>query len=231
MGSFLKKTIDIGGYVTTVWSFVPAATQTVITTALSGATAYFGYQELGIARSIFFASGVMAFGLASIFFWVRIFQMVGTFHRLTLINLYVANASLDTSKTKVTAINVQGTLRNDSSMLMFYRLHRIHHQIETVGPKDPAVDSSVIVLSPAGSYAINLATVENVAFPDRKKKILQGNFDLEIQYGPAIDDLRFMLHVESKMGIAFNQQPNSPKEYRIDSSMSFRKLEHSRVKK
>ena len=47
MANFLKRTVDVGGYATTLWTFVPAATQTAITTVLSGMTAYFGYHELG----------------------------------------------------------------------------------------------------------------------------------------------------------------------------------------
>ena len=104
MANFLKRTVDVGGYATTLWTFVPAATQTAITTVLSGMTAYFGYHELGIARAIFLATGVMAFGMCVVFLWLRISQMVGTFQRLSIMGIYVAQAAMDPTKTKVSGI-------------------------------------------------------------------------------------------------------------------------------
>jgi hypothetical protein len=198
-------------------------------TTLSGMTVYFGYQELGIARAIFLATGVMAFGMSIVFFWARISQMLSTFQRLSMLGVAVPGASIDAPKGKVTGINLQCILRNDSQMMMFYRLKRVHHTFERIGPKDTGVDQNVVVaLTPGNPAPINFATIEDVPFPDKKVKRISGNFDLEVEYGPAIDDLKFELQYKSDLSVVFNPIPNS-KEFRIDLGASMKLFKHSRV--
>jgi hypothetical protein len=156
MAKWLNKSVNIGGHITTVWSFVPAATQTAITTALSGMTVYFGYQELGIARSIFLGTGVMAFGMSVVFFWARISQMLSTFQRLSVAGFVVPNSGIDAPKNKISGINVQCIIRNDSQQLMFYKIKRMHQLIESKGAKDHSVDRNAMTISPNGGNAFLL---------------------------------------------------------------------------
>lgn len=226
MANILKKTIDLGGYATTLWSLVPATAQTTITTGLTIVTAYFGYQELGLARAIFFATGVMAFGMATTFLWFRISQIAGTFQRLSIIGIYVPNASVESQRAK--AINTQVAVRNDSQMMMFYRLRRMHHSFNRIGPKESTVDKNIVPLSPGGTATINFATVEDVPFPDKKHKLVSGEHDIEIEYGSAIDDLKFLLHYRADLQVVFSPIQNS-KEFRIDSMGALKLFEHKRA--
>ena len=228
MAKLLKNTINLGGHVITLWSFVPAAAQTAITAGLSAVTAYFGYQELGVARAIFLATGVMAFGMTVTFLWFRLAQIVGTFQRLTLLAFTVPNAAIDAQHGKVKGINVQCLLRNDSQMMMFYRLKRAHNSFERIGPKGTSVERNVVPISPGGTATINLATIEDIPFPDKKTKRIEGEIEMEVEYGSAIDDLRFLLHYTTGMQVAFSPLPNS-KEFRIDSANTLKIFEHSKA--
>jgi hypothetical protein len=75
----LKGTIDLGGTVVSAWSvlwtFVPAAWQTAATLALTGAAVYLGIPQVGAAWAIFIASGVLAFGMTTVFLTLRISQL------------------------------------------------------------------------------------------------------------------------------------------------------------
>lgn len=231
MANFFKKTIDLGGTVVTVWSFVPAAIQTTITTALSGVTAYFGYQQLGLARCIFYATGVMAFGMTVVFLWARLSQMLGIFHRLFPATVVVPNVSIDVAKGKVNGINTQLILMNTSQQLMFYRLRRANGTYEGVGPKSRDVDQNIIAIAPNnGTQTINFATVQDVSFPSKKEKDrrLAGYLDLELEYGPAVDDLKYLFKYGAEIHVVFNAIPNS-KEFRVDAATSLKKLEHSKA--
>ncbi|WP_426525628.1 hypothetical protein [Bradyrhizobium sp. McL0615] len=232
MASFFKRAIEVGGHATTVWTFIPAAVQTAITAALSGVTAYFGYHELGIARAIFLATGVMAFGLSVVFLWVRLSQMLGMYHRLSLASIGTPNVSLDSEQkpTTITGITFQCVLRNDSQAVMFYQLRKTNIVLEQRVPSQRAVDDNVVVISPfGGTQSISFATIENIPFQNRKDLRISGQIEIEIAYGPAKDDLKFLFLYAANVQVAFGKNP-SQKNHSVVGGTSITKYEHTKAK-
>jgi hypothetical protein len=231
MAKWFRKSIEAGGHVTTVWSFIPAALQTSVTAGLSGVTAYFGYQELGIARAVFLATGVMAFGLTVTFLWLRISQILGIYQRLSVGALGVPNVALDSSQkpTKVSGINIQCVLRNDSQVLMFYQLKRVRNVMESRVPATHTVDHNIVTIPPnGGTQVINFATIEDIPFPDKKELRTSGNVELEVAYGRAKDELDFLFRYTSDLQVVFSKLPGS-KNYRVDAVSSVTGFEHSKL--
>src|SRR5258708_1100347 len=99
----LKKTIHWASTLSSPSPLLPAAAQTVATGVLSAVTAYFGYYEVGIARAIFFASGVMAFGMTIVFLWLRISSILGVFQRMSVAAIAIPNVAVDSQKGQVTS--------------------------------------------------------------------------------------------------------------------------------
>lgn len=225
-----SKTIDLGGHATTIWSFVPVATQTAVVGLITTVTAYFGFRDMPVATAIFYTIGVLAFGMTFVFLWIRISQMVSVYQRLSIPGMVVASAAIPPPGTKVGGINVQVMLKNDSQVQMFYRIKRTHNMFERIGPTLTDRHDSIIPISPnGGTSGVNFGTVENIPFPDKKKKIIDGVFELEIEYGSEIDELKYLLYYKANMQVAFSPVPGSPK-YEIASGVGVKNYEHSRIK-
>jgi hypothetical protein len=228
---FFKKSFEIGGHVTTFWTFVPAAVQTAISAGLSAVTGYFGYQELGIARAIFLATGVMAFGMMITFLWMRISQISGVYQRISVMAFGVPNFGLDVLRapTVVTGLNMQCLLRNDSQVLMFYQLKRAGNVMERRVPANTKVDNNIVVIPPnGGAQIINFATIENIPFSSKKELVMSGSIDMLVAYGPAKDDLCFLFHYAADTHIVFAKTPDG-KNHAANMVTSITAFEHSKV--
>lgn len=229
---FFRRSVDIGGHVTTLWSFVPVAVQTAITGALTAVTAYFGYYEVGIARAIFYASGVLVFGMTFVFLWLRIASIIGIFRRLSIAAFQVPNAGVDKSKNgkvlSLSGLNAQMVLRNDSQQLMYYRLRRTAHSLEGKVPISPGTDKSVIIIPPnGGMQVVNFATIEGIVTSSKDSRF-KGHVDVEVEYGSSMDDLDYLFHYAADYQVVFTPMPGS-NEFRIDQIASVRALEHSKI--
>lgn len=200
---------------------------------VTGVTAWFGFQELGKAQAIFYAMGVLAFGLTCVFLWLRITSIVGIFRRLSVAALQIPNAAVDGSKnnqvTLLNGINIQAVLRNDSQLLMFYRLRRANNSIESKVPPKHAVDRTVLIVPPNGGVSvINMATIEDVR-PKNKDGRFDGHLELEVEYGPAEDSLDYLLRYVADIQIVFGAKPGAApntKEFQYTWVNSIRQLEH-----
>ena len=71
-----KNTVEWGGNFSNVWGLLPAAWQTFVTAGFTAVTAWFGFKEVGVAQAIFYASGVLAFGMTTVFLSLRIAQIL-----------------------------------------------------------------------------------------------------------------------------------------------------------
>lgn len=233
MAGFFKRSLEWGGNITNLWIFVPAAWQTAITAALSAVTAYFGYKDFGIAQAVFYASGVMAFGMTVVFLWLRISSLVGVFQRISLVAIAVPNVALDSPRPGhpigVKGINMQCVLRNDSQVLLFYRLRRIANMMEQRVPPTHPLDRNIVIIPPNGAMQpINFATIEDIPFASRKDPRISGHVDIEVEYGPAADELDFLFHYAADIQVVFSPMSDT-KRHRVDAVTSIKVFEHRKA--
>jgi hypothetical protein len=104
--SAIKRVFDWGGNFTTVWGILPAAWQTLITGVLTAMTAWFGIKEVGWAQAIFYASGVLAFGMTTAFLSLRIAQVIGMFQRLSIAGFGIVSVSLSRNNSEISHLNL-----------------------------------------------------------------------------------------------------------------------------
>jgi len=241
--SWVKSTVDFGGNVTSLWGLLPAAWQTFVTAGFTAVTAYFGFKEVGWAWAIFLSSGVLAFGMVTVFLSLRISQILGVFQRLTVAGFGISSIVLNDEDTEIDHLNLHCILRNDSQRPMFYKLKRAHASMERRGQASDAVDSNVIVIPAYGGIqSINFSTIEDIPFAKRKGP--EGQLELEIDYGSSSDSLEFHLREVVQLGISIfsttpvskknkNRRPSTPppgpKQAQLFTQIKV--LEHSRASK
>jgi len=196
-----KSILDVGGHASTLWGILPAAWQTFITAGLTTVTAYFGFKEVGWAWALFLSSGVLAFGMTTVFLSLRISQILGVFQRITIVNFGISSIFLNEKEVEIDLLNMNYVLRNDSQRPMFYKLTRGLVTIERQGQISTTVDPTVIVI-PAfgGTQLINLATVEDIPAP--KDRPPEGDIEVELDYGSDPEHLDFHLREVVKIGIS-----------------------------
>jgi hypothetical protein len=236
-----KNLVEWGGNTYTLWGRLPAAWQTFITAGFTAATAWLGIPEVGLARAIFYSSGVLAFGMTTVFLGLRIGQILGMFQRLSLASFGISSTTLNTDDTKIEHLNLFVVLRNDSQRPMFYRLKRMHVVLERTTPVSETVDDKNIIIIPAfgGTQQVSFSTIEKVPLP--KTKAPEGSIEVEIEYGSSAADLDFQLREVVTMGISIfstmpiqgngkskNRQQVGQKQVQLMTAI--RVLEHSKSK-
>lgn len=240
MARWVRNTVEVGGNVTTLWGLLPAAWQTLVTAGLTALTAWFSSHEVGIGQAIFYSSGVLAFGMGTVFMSLRISQILGMFQRLTVAGFGISSIVLNDADREIDHLNLNCILRNDGQRPMFYKLKRIHVTMERQGPASSNVDSTVIVI-PAfgGTQSINFPTIEDIPIP--KDRAPEGQLELEIDYGPDADALEFHLRQVIALGIAIYSTtpvakknrnkglPPGPKQAQLFPQVKV--MEHSRATK
>src|SRR5690242_12325707 len=111
--SIFSRLSTWGGNISTLWGVLPAAWQTLVTGVLTAMTAWFGPKEFGWAQTIFYASGVFAFGMVTAFLTLRIAQIVGMFQRLTIAGFGIGSVSMGKNNSEIFHLNLTVVLRND----------------------------------------------------------------------------------------------------------------------
>jgi len=116
MGVFenFKRAAGIGSIAKFVWTLLPAAWQLAAIAGLAAVTGHYGYTQLGPARSLYYTSGVVAFGLISFFCYLRIQQMIGIYKRVSVPNIGARSVALDKNETEIQHIILGLDIRNDS---------------------------------------------------------------------------------------------------------------------
>jgi hypothetical protein len=157
----LRNVVELGGNDYTLWGLLPAAWQTFITAGFTAATAWFGIPEVGLARAIFYSSGVLAFGMTTVFLSLRIAQILGMFQRLALASFGITSIILSSDETQIEHLNLFVVLRNDSQRPMFYRLRRMHAVMERRTPISETIDDKNVIIIPAlgGIQQVNFSTI------------------------------------------------------------------------
>lgn len=209
----LKGTIDLGGTVVSAWSvlwtFLPAAWQTGATLALTGAAVYLGIPQVGAAWAIFIASGVLAFGMTTVFLTLRISQLIGMFQRLSVPAYGISSISLSDNQSEIEHVNFNAQLRNDSQRPMFYRLKRMHVVVEQRTGVSETVDPNIIII-PAfgGTTGLNFATIQHIPL-HKGGSGPQGQVELEVEYGPSADELTYLLRQVVTLGMGLSAVPGA----------------------
>ena len=225
MANFFKRSIEWGGSFTTAWGLLPATWQTAATAAMSGIAVYFGLKEVGIAQAIFYASGVLAFGMSVVFLSLQISQILGMFQRLSISHIGILNVSLLKNNTEVSHLNAFFLLRNDSQRMMFYKLKRAYLSIDTRGPTNPDVDRGLIIIPPfGGSQSVNLATIQSITI-NKDRPAPAGVLEVEVEYGDEEDNLEYLFHYIANIQLLIGKQGN---DYVAQLGASVKLIEHSR---
>jgi hypothetical protein len=53
------------------------------------------------------------------------------------------------------------------------------------------------------------ATIEDIPFPSRKDRKVTGKIEIEVEYGPAIDDVKFLLQCEAELFVVYSPMQSS----------------------
>jgi hypothetical protein len=193
---------------------------------MSGLTAYFGLGEVGKAQAIYYASGVLAFGMCCVFLSLRIAQILGMFQRLSVAAVGVGNFSMNQNQTVITHLNAAFTLRNDSQRIMFYKLKRVHLSIETIGPKDLSVDESLVIIAPFGGIqSVNCATLQNIPAP-KGGPAPTGHLEVQVLYGDDKDSLHYLFTYKAVVNVLLMKVN---KELQATMSTQLKLLHHERA--
>jgi hypothetical protein len=233
--SRLKKPFEWGSNAASAWGLLPATVQTAATAMLAGATGYFGLLEVGIAQAIFYASGVFAFGMTTIYLSLRISQILGQFQRLSIPQIGISSASMDKkpNSDEIEHLNMFFILRNESQRPMFYKLRRTQHNLGQRSPIADGVDESIVIIPATGGIQqVNLPTIQKVPLGkkvgDQPVPAPAGTIEVDVDYGPASDELDFHLHYKATIQVAITQ-PLGSKEKRAELMSSLKILKHTKI--
>jgi hypothetical protein len=119
---------------------------------------------------------------------------------------------------------------------MFYRLKRAHAILARQSQIGDAVDQNILIIPAFGGVQyVNLSTIEHVPLPPKKPDDQpppgpKGSIELEVDYGPAIDQLIYHLRqvVETQIGLFTTSAQKKP-QYQVQLNTQVKILEHIRV--
>jgi hypothetical protein len=209
MANPIKKLWDWTGSATTAWGILPSTWQAGATGALSAVTGWLGYKEAGLAQAIFLAAGVFAFGMAAIFFALRVAAITGLFQRLSIPGVGVHTAAMGKGQS-IAVLSLNCVLRNDSQRLMFYRLKRATSSVARQVGSNNSVDKNIIIIPPnGGTQTVFFSSIENIPYKNGGAAP-SGSIELDVEYGPSADDLKYVFSygADVQIGIAKNKAKN-----------------------
>jgi hypothetical protein len=191
-----KRAAGIGSMAHFLWTLLPAAWQLVAVAALATATEHYGYTQLGLARSLYYSSGVFAFGIVSFFCFLRIQQMIGIFRRVSVPNVGARSVVLDKNETEVQNIILALDLRNDSQQPIFYRLRRANAKLADRALASDLIDDKNTFIIPAfgGMVPLHLGSILGVPL---RGGAPSGFVELEFDYGGIDGELSYRLHYKA----------------------------------
>jgi hypothetical protein len=195
-----KRAAGIGSIAHFLWTLLPAAWQLVAIAALAAATEHYGYTQLGLARSLYYSSGVVAFGMVSFFCYLRIQQMIGIFKRISVPNIGARSVVLDKSETEIQNIILALDLRNDSQQPIFYRLRRANASLAGRALASDLIDDKNTFIIPAfgGLVSVNLGSILGVPI---RTGVPSGIAELELDYGGVDGELSYHLHYKAAIQV------------------------------
>lgn len=193
---------------TTLWGLLPTTWQAAITTAATGVTGYFSYQEWGgVTWALLTSSAVFAMTSIGFWIWFGVTRLVSVFERLTVDQIAVVQAILHEEKDGrnkkrwlIKGLTLECHLRNHSPLTLYFKPKRIGHSMAgKTCSGSPKIMDQVSIVPPQTNQRILLATLPDIEIGDDQ---LIGHIDLEILYGPAKDDLRYLFLYESEPGMS-----------------------------
>lgn len=194
--------------------------------ALTAVTEYYGYPQLGLARSLYYSSGVIAFGMLSFFCYLRIQQMIGIYRRISVPNVAVRSVVLDKSENEIQNIILGLDLRNDSQQPIFYRLRRANAKLaDRALASDLIDDKNTFIISPFGGLvSINLGSILGVPLRERTPS---GIVELELDYGGVDGELSYHLHYKAVVHVMI-VIPIGTKQKQAQMIAEVSKFEHTK---
>ncbi|MBK3664379.1 hypothetical protein JJE66_24530 [Bradyrhizobium diazoefficiens] len=224
-----KRAAGIGNIAHLVWTLLPAAWQLAAIAALAAVTEHYGYSQLGLARSLYYSSGVVAFGMVSFFCYLRIQQMIGLYKRVSVPNIGARSVVLDKNETEIQNVILGLDLRNDSQQPIFYRLRRANASLAGRTLASDLVDdkNTFIIAAFGGMVPINLGSILGV--PTRAGTP-SGIVELELDYGGVDGELSYHLNYKATIHIMI-VTPIGTKQKQAQIIAEVSKLEHTKNRK
>jgi hypothetical protein len=224
-----KRAAGIGSMAHFLWTLLPAAWQLAAVTALATVTEHYGYTELGPARSLYYSSGVFAFGMVSFFCFLRIQQMIGIFRRISVLNVGARSVVLDKSETEIQNIILGMDLRNDSQQPIFYRLRRANAKLADRALASDLIDDKNTFIIPAfgGVVPLNLGSILGVPL---RGGAPSGIVELELDYGGIDGELSYHMHYKAVIHVMIIT-PIGTKQRQAQIIAEVSKFEHSKSRK
>jgi hypothetical protein len=221
-----KRAAGIGNIAHFLWTLLPAAWQLVAIGALAAATEHYGYTQLGLARSLYYSSGVVAFGMVSFFCYLRIQQMIGIYKRISVPNIGARSVVLDKSETEIQNIILALDLRNDSQQPIFYRLRRANASLAGRTLASDLIDDKNTFIIPAfgGLAAVNLGSILGVPI---RAGAPSGITELELDYGGVDGELSYHLHFKAAIHVMI-VTPIGTKQKQAQIIIEVSRLEHTK---
>jgi hypothetical protein len=159
MGKFFKTVWDFISGASTLWGFMPAAWQTVLVTASTAVTGYFGWQNLSPFYAIIGAAAVFALTMIGVFLATAMSQMGSTFEKLTVESINLFNPMIHQDKNgrnkKITLLRnltFECVLKNHSPHIIYYQLKRATHSMAGQTILGEPKLSSLVSIAPPFSY-------------------------------------------------------------------------------
>jgi hypothetical protein len=224
-----KRAAGLGSMAQFLWTLLPAAWQVAAVAALATATEHYGYTQLGLARSLFYSSGVFAFGMVSFFCFLRIQQMLGIFKRISVPSVGARSVVLDKSETEVQNIILGLDLKNDSQQPIFYRLRRVSAKLaDRALASDLIDDKNTFIIAAFGGVApVNLGSILGVPL---RGGAPSGIVELELDYGGIDGELSYHMHYKAVIHLMI-VTPIGTKQRQAQIIVEVSKFEHAKNRK
>jgi hypothetical protein len=224
-----RRAAGIGSMAHFLWTLLPAAWQLAAITALATATEHYGYTQLGPARSLYYSSGVFAFGMVSFFCFLRIQQMIGIFKRISVPNVGARSVVLDKSETEIQNVILGMDLTNDSQQPIFYRLRRVNAKLADRALASDLIDDKNTFIIPAFGGVVTILVGSILGVPLRGG-VPSGIVELELDYGGVDGELSYRMHYKAVMHVMI-VTPIGTKQKQAQIIAEVSKFEHTKSHK
>jgi hypothetical protein len=226
-----KRAFEAIGHGSTVWTFLPTAWQGAVTTALTVVTGYFGYQSGGVFFALVGGTIVFACCCAAAYFVLRVARLMSVFERVSIVAVGIQDGGFsDEPNHRVTYLTMNFVLKNDSERLVFYRIRRAHNELSGKVHPGAGVDRNILILQVGASATVGLPTLKDIALPGGDVRTApEGRLEVEIEYGPFVDDLCYLMRYVSQtgLGVVFNKETKSAQ---LNMAASVQELTHEKVR-
>jgi hypothetical protein len=191
----IKPALDATGYGQFLWGLLPATWQTAISTGLTAASAYLGYQSGGLFYALLGGVACFAFCMVAIHQWININRLTSVYHRLHVGELGLANVAAAKDPFRIPALTMQVQLKNDGARPIFFRLHRASHSLAGRTNDAGGVDPGLMILPENSPQQIVLATLSDIPITGEVGgEGPKARIEIEIDYGPSGDNLAYRMH-------------------------------------